>query len=247
MKICATFCYVFLLSPTLNGAENPPPQNARQQMRNMIKNILVYNQEFRDDLLNDEAYFRKQTAGQHLRTTIVSCVDSHVYTSNFDLRPLDDIFFVRNIGNQIEPYLGSIDYGVYHLNSSLLLFLGHSQCGTVRAVTQGLEGLETFIQNELKPVRVIHQTSHPTDAQMADNAAKNVYNLVEKAHRRYQEFIQREKLWVVGAVYDFTPQGQGQLKIIQINDKIDSTSLSLFLEDLELHGNYEDDPGRPHY
>lgn len=248
MQKTAKFLFVFsLFFGAMAGyadEENLSSEGALQQMRNMMKNILLDNQEFRHDPLHDEAYFRKQTAGQKPRITIVACADSRVHTSNFDFHPLGDVFFIRNIGNQIETSLGSIDYGVRHVHTSLLLFLGHSQCGAVKAVTQGTDDLEESIRKELAPMCLSHRTPHPTDQQIAENVEQNVHNQVNKAYSEYQDLIRQGILWVIGAVYDFTPQKRGELKIIQVNDQTDERSISVFLEDIEKYGDYYDDPGR---
>ncbi len=250
MECRKIFSLVFFLSFIIYGmtvfAEGSVsnPRNFQQEMRNMIKNILVDNQKFRNDPRYDEAFFRKESAGQHPRTTIVACADSRVHTSNFDFHPLGDVFFIRNIGNQIETCLGSVDYGVLHLETSLLLFLGHSKCGAITAVTEGTAGYEESIRRDLEPIRVTHRTPEPTEEQITENIAENVHHQVNKAFERYQNRISEGKLWVVGAVYDFTPQGRGMLKIIQVNNQIDESSLNAFLNDVNMHGDYYDDPGR---
>lgn len=224
--------------------EQPSPEKALQQMRNMMKNIVIDNQEFRNDPLHDEDYFRRHAEGQWPRMTVVACADSRVHTSNFDFHPLGDVFFIRNIGNQIETCPGSIEYGVRHLHTPLLLFLGHSQCGAVKAVTQGTDALEESIRRELEPMCLKHQTPSPTKEQIAENVIHNVHNQVNKAYDQYQELVSQGLLWVVGAVYDFTPEGRGAFHVIQVNDQTDESSISAFLEDVERYGDYYNDPGR---
>jgi len=250
MKYKTTLCFVLFLSfiaPGMNLFAEENAANSRdfqQEMRNMIKNILVDNKKFQEDPRHDDAFFQRQSAGQHPRTTIVGCADSRVHTSNFDFHPLGDIFFIRNIGNQIETCLGSVDYGVLHLETSLLLFLGHSKCGAITAATQGLEEYEESIQHDLEPIQVTHRTPTPTDKQIAENVAENVHHQVNKALERYPNRIAEGKLWVVGAVYDFTLEGRGKLKVIQVNDHTDQEFIVAFLEEARTWGKYCDDPGR---
>lgn len=223
---------------------HPSPQEALQKMRNMMKNILIDNEKFRDDPSHTEDYFRKQAAGQKPRATIIACADSRVHTSNFDSHPLGDVFFVRNIGNQIETCSGSIEYGVRHLNTSLLLFLGHSECGAIKAATQGTDGLEESIREELNSLRLKHQTPTPTKEQIAENVWQNVHNQVNEACAKYEDLISQGVVWAVGAIYDFTPEGRGEIKVIQVNSQTDERAIADFLQDIKKNGDYYDDPGR---
>lgn len=226
------------------SGENPSVQRAQQLMRNMMKNILVDNENFRNNPLHDEAYFRNQSKGQDPRITIVGCADSRVHTSNFDFHPLGDVFFIRNIGNQIESCEGSIEYGMRHKKTPLLLILGHSKCGAVQAVTEGTGSLEKSIQNELCPMRLKHYTANPNDQQIEENVGYNVHNQVNKACEKYNDLIAKGVVWVVGAVYDFTPEGRGEIKVIQVNERTEESYISTFLDDVRRNGDYCNDPGR---
>jgi carbonic anhydrase len=241
------FLFLFLVIGSFgNGyAGGPSSGDSFQQMRNMMKNILGDNQAFQNDPAHTDAYFKRLAAGQSPRSTVISCSDSRVQTACFDQFPMSDIFFVRNIGNQLEPNAGSIDYGVLHLKSPLLLFLGHSSCGAVQAATKGTEGLEKPIQKELETLQVLHKTPNPTEMQIRENIYYNVHAQVDRAFTKYKNLIDEKKLWVVGAVYDFTPTGKGSLQVIQVNDQIDRKAIESFLNDVEQNGRNDKDPGRP--
>ena len=75
--------------------------------------------------------------GQSPFAIIVSCSDSRVPVETvFDQVP-GSIFGVRIAGNFIDDNgLGSIEYSVAALKSSLILVLGHTQCGAVKATVQ---------------------------------------------------------------------------------------------------------------
>ncbi|MGE5758499.1 MAG: carbonic anhydrase, partial [Sideroxydans sp.] len=78
-------------------------------------------------------FFQELAKGQHPRATVVTCSDSRVHTNMLDQTPEGDLFMIRNIGNQIETARGSVEYGINHLGSSLLLIIGHSSCGAIKA------------------------------------------------------------------------------------------------------------------
>lgn len=78
-------------------------------------------------------FFKELAKGQHPRATVVTCSDSRVHTNMLDKTPEGDLFMIRDIGNQIATATGSVQYGVNHLNSSLLIIIGHSKCGAISA------------------------------------------------------------------------------------------------------------------
>jgi len=246
MQRSATYFLTLIITlSALHASEDQrSPETVKQEVHNILKNITIDNKLFREHTGHDSAYYRRVSKSQHPRATIIGCSDSRVHTSNFDSTPLGDVFFIRNIGNQIEPCHGSVEYGVRHLNTPLLLILGHSKCGAVTAVTEGTEHLEPVIQLELQTMQLTHHSRHPTDQQIAENITENVHNQVNKALSYYADLIEKRLLWVVGAVYDFTPQGQGQLKIVQVNGSSDRETIASFLADVEEYGDYLNDPGR---
>ncbi|WP_054693087.1 carbonic anhydrase [Syntrophomonas palmitatica] len=80
------------------------------------------------------------TNGQHPFAVIVGCSDSRVPPEVIFDQALGDIFVVRVAGNIMdEAALGSVEYGVEHLQTPLLVVLGHEQCGAVKATVDGGE------------------------------------------------------------------------------------------------------------
>lgn len=105
--------------------------------------------------LKGAAFFQELAKGQKPRATVVTCSDSRVHTNMLDKTPEGDLFMIRNIGNQTATALGSVQYGVNHLNSSLLLIIGHSKCGAIAAAAASDSDkakLEAPIQKELQTI-----------------------------------------------------------------------------------------------
>jgi carbonic anhydrase len=51
---------------------------------------------------------------------------------------LGDLFVIRVAGNIVDDaILGSIEYAVEHLNTKLIVVLGHEKCGAVTAAVEG--------------------------------------------------------------------------------------------------------------
>ena len=71
---------------------------------------------------------------------ILSCADSRVPPEVVFDQGLGDLFVVRSAGQVIDhAVLGSLQYGVEHLKTPLLVVLGHSGCGAVKATVEAIE------------------------------------------------------------------------------------------------------------
>jgi carbonic anhydrase len=78
------------------------------------------------------------TKGQHPFAVIVTCSDSRVPPELVFDQGLGDIFVVRVAGNVLDAIeLGSVEYAVEHLNTKLVVVLGHEKCGAVKATVDG--------------------------------------------------------------------------------------------------------------
>jgi carbonic anhydrase len=130
----------FLLAGTSAfGAEAAPGVNADEA----LKRLLDGNQSYVSNRLTIEnaigpATRRALAEGQQPYAVILSCSDSRVPPEIiFDKGP-GAIFVVRVAGNVSDPIIvGSIEYAVEHLGSTLIMVLGHSRCGAVTAAVDG--------------------------------------------------------------------------------------------------------------
>ena len=72
--------------------------------------------------------------GQNPYAVIVSCSDSRVTPTTVFDAGLGEIFDIRIAGNVVDDdALGSIEYGVEHTGSPLVVVMGHESCGAVTA------------------------------------------------------------------------------------------------------------------
>lgn len=168
------------------------------------------------------AFFQELSKGQKPRATVVTCSDSRVHTNMLDRTPEGDLFMVRNIGNQLATAKGSVQYGVNHLGSSLLLVIGHSSCGAIKAAGGDYSTLEDPIKKELDTINIAKGSAN------IDGVKTNVNNQVAAALKEWADKVKNGELLVVGAVYDFADdmkQGAGKLNIININGETDPDKL----------------------
>lgn len=78
--------------------------------------------------------------GQNPYVTILSCSDSRVPPEHVFDAGIGDIFSIRVAGNVSDTdEIGTMEYGIAHLKTPLLVVLGHTQCGAVTAVAEGAE------------------------------------------------------------------------------------------------------------
>jgi len=79
-------------------------------------------------------------AGQKPTAVIFGCADSRVAAELIFDQGLGDVFVVRTAGQAIDSaVLGSIEYAVTVLDVPLVVVLGHSSCGAVKATIAAID------------------------------------------------------------------------------------------------------------
>ncbi len=76
--------------------------------------------------------------GQTPFATIIACSDSRVPTDHLFDQGVGDLFTVKVAGNVCaDTQIGSVEYAVAHLKTNLVVLLGHSNCGAIKASISG--------------------------------------------------------------------------------------------------------------
>ncbi len=223
--LSASLVLAFALPAAALASSEPAAGNEAAQARAIVKNILSDNARFVRD--TKDAHFAGLKKGQQPRATIVTCSDSRVHTHALDKTPDGDLFMVRNIGNQHATGEGSVEYGVRHLHTPVLMFIGHSACGAVKAAMGGYDGIEPAIKKELDTLKVPGKNAKD-DKEVMDSVQANVNSQVASATQKYAAEMKAGKLTVVGAVYDFRndyKQGNGRLVVVNINGETDAAKI----------------------
>lgn len=71
---------------------------------------------------------------QHPFAIVLTCSDSRVAPEILFDQGIGDLFVIRNAGNLISDIdMGSIEYAVEHLDTKLVIVLGHTECGAIKA------------------------------------------------------------------------------------------------------------------
>ena len=79
--------------------------------------------------------------GQHPFATIVGCSDSRVPPELIFDEGFGDLFVIRVAGNIVDTDVtASVEYAIDHLETPLVVVLGHDHCGAVTAAVQHARG-----------------------------------------------------------------------------------------------------------
>ena len=195
-------------------AASPGPDRSADEI---LKELVAGNQRFMKGTATSPRRapgdFLPLAQGQRPEAVIVSCADSRVPPELVFDQGVGDLFVVRVAGNVVAkagpPVKGSIEYGVAELGVSLVMVLGHTECGAVKAAIKHLDDKDALpgalgrLVNSIKPA-VARAKGMPGD--FLDNALRaNVAIGVEQL-RGLQPIVapavQSGRIKVVGAMYD---------------------------------------------
>lgn len=152
-----------------------------------------------------DATLRKTLAGgQDPFAVIVCCADSRVDESLiFDQEP-GRLFVIREAGNSPDLQgVASIDYGVGHLKNKVVVVMGHSACGAVKAVASSgdkpLPGNLAVFQTSMKGlVESTPKQGEEKDGPYADRLAQA--NAVRQAQALFAKSEEIAHLAASGAI-----------------------------------------------
>lgn len=145
--------------------------------------------------------------GQEPFVTILACADSRVPPELLFDRGLGELFVVRVAGNVAGvDELASIEYGVGHLHTPILLVLGHSKCGAVTAAAQGtalhghLPSLVANIRPAVERAKDVGGTDIVASA-IRENIWQGIHDIITKSEV-IQQCVREGSVKVIGALYD---------------------------------------------
>ncbi|MEZ4647289.1 MAG: carbonic anhydrase [Candidatus Eisenbacteria bacterium] len=161
---------------------------------------------------NYDRHHRFETAkGQHPFVTVIGCSDSRVPIEVVFDQGIGDTFIIRVAGNVCDTdEVGSIEYGVDHLETPLLVVLGHESCGAVTAVVKKAElhgsipALVDNIEPAVEHARKLHPRLSPDDLvpfAVRANVMQSIEDLLTRSDS-VRERAKNHQVRIVGAVYD---------------------------------------------
>ena len=146
--------------------------------------------------------------GQQPFAAILSCADSRVPPEMAFDEGLGDLFVIRTAGQVVDrAVLGSIQYGVLELHVPLLLVLGHSQCGAVKAALAASDGADPtatdidMIISEISPATVnAGSAADPIAAAVRANVEREIDAL--RSSIVIADALEAGRIDVRGGIYD---------------------------------------------
>ncbi len=143
---------------------------------------------------------------------ILACADSRVPVETLFDHGIGDIFVVRVAGNIAtdSSVVGSLEYAIGNLHVPLLVIMGHSQCGAVKAAVDNarVSGALADIQNSIYPVVCRVRAMHPElkgealfNKTIAENAVQAEADLLAKSPALCR-LARDHRVRIVTAVYD---------------------------------------------
>lgn len=159
--------------------------------------------------------FRSLANAQYPEAVIVSCADSRVAPEILFDVGVGDIFVVRIAGNVVggagAVVKGSIEYAIAELNVPLIVVLGHSGCGAVKAAKQHIDAKDSLpgaINGLVELIKPAVTQSKGTPGDALENAIRKNVELGVERLKELQPILapraKEGKLKIVGAVYDLS-------------------------------------------
>lgn len=157
-----------------------------------------------------------ESQNNHAYATVLTCSDSRVPAELIFDAGVMDIFVVRVAGNVCDTdEIGSIEYGLAHVHTPVLVVLGHTQCGAVTAVTHALHGKAEPLERNIPPLvdniipaveRAMNAHADLSGDQIIPHAIEeNVWQAIEDLFMQspaVRNRVKSGKSTVVGAIYD---------------------------------------------
>lgn len=213
MKLKITSKLALLLAIVMGVSVNIYGQKSSTEVIEMLKagNERYVSGNLKHPNLGSERIATTSEKGQFPYVTIISCSDSRVPVEYVFDAGIGDIFVIRVAGNVVNTdEAGSIEYGVEHLHTPLLVVLGHTQCGAVTAVCKGADvhgNIPKLVENIVPAVEKAkkeHNHSDCDDKIVEASIYNNVWQSIEDlyaASETTKELVESGKLMVVGAMY----------------------------------------------
>jgi carbonic anhydrase len=150
------------------------------------------------------------TKTQHPQVAVLSCSDSRVPPELVFDTGLGELFVVRSAGEDDDPLsLGSLEYAIEHLGSTVIVVLGHQSCGAVTAACSGGKSESVNLDAVLTPIAPSCAKMDPKKPETLDIAVR------DHVHSVAQDLLVRSQL--LKKAFD-----EGKLTIMELYYSLDT-------------------------
>ena len=183
--------------------------------RQALDILIEGNQRFKNNVLREHDMLRVRDESvdkQHPFASVLSCSDSRTTVELIFDQNLGDIFSVRLAGNiASNKAIGSLELSCKYLGSKLVIVMGHSNCGAIKAACDHYKGgnigeiielIDPAVDLE-KTVTVKRDSTN--DLFVGKVCFHNVEIQMERILKRsplLTDMIDRKEIGLIGAVYN---------------------------------------------
>ena len=174
--------------------------DTKDTVKNGLKELITGNYRF----LNGKSNHRHQNKmsvlanqnSQNPFAVIITCSDSRVSPEIVFDQGIGDLFVIRNAGNLITDIdMGSIEYAVEHLGTKLVVVLGHTECGAVKAYINDKDGAYKKHFNHIDNIiETIAQEDEEIAADKISPKAKNYLGAIDANIQHSTKLIQNNPI-----------------------------------------------------
>jgi carbonic anhydrase len=183
--------------------------------RQALDILIEGNQRFKNNVLReyDMLRVRDETVDkQHPFASVLSCSDSRTTVELIFDQNLGDIFSVRLAGNIASiKAIGSLEFSCKYLGSKLVVVMGHSSCGAIKAACDHYKGgnigeiIELIDPAVLLEKTITDKRDSSNDAFVERVCFHNVEVQMERILKRsplLTDMIEKKEIGLIGAVYN---------------------------------------------
>jgi carbonic anhydrase len=188
--------------------------------REALERLREGNRRFASDTrshgtLTSQARRDELTAGQEPFAIILGCSDSRVPAELVFDQGLGDLFVIRVAGNIVAPsQVGSVEFAAALFGTRLVVVLGHSQCGAIKATIDELQRPTASQSRNMRSI--VNRVRPAVEGLLATELRHDMKELAQHAvranirasvdHLRHgseilERLVEEEGLIVVGAEY----------------------------------------------
>ena len=157
--------------------------------------------------------YQPLAAAQFPEAAIIACSDSRVPPEILFDQGVGDLFVIRVAGNVVSGsgavVKGSIEYAVAELKVPLIMILGHSNCGAVKAAVSHIDSHDPLPGSINDLVELIKPAVVEVQGKPGDKVANAIRANVELGVEKLKDFepilatpIKEGRLKIIGATYD---------------------------------------------
>lgn len=189
--------------------------------REALQRLREGNARFASDTRSIETFVShlrraEQALGQEPFAIVLTCSDSRVPVETIFDQGIGDLFVIRVAGNIVAPSLvGSVEFAAATFGTRLVLVMGHSECGAVKATLDFIRGggevpsdnIRDIVERVAPSAKIVVEGAGDRDpATVLHEAVRaNVRSSVDHLRhgsRILEQLVASEQVAVVGAEYD---------------------------------------------